>query len=167
MIAGVMGLVCGPITGENIRQVEAAGRPVSISSCLIEGSDVVCQLQASRVPASDDSMYYVYADEVHQDGPRGSVVATVAAGKSVSVRFPLNYNTPESNLSRKFLIAVKQGGQMVQVSDEHYITNPEAMAVYTSPEKIMELREFCRMLPEYLTASCRKWESNRWFIIWT
>ena len=46
--------------------------------------------------------------------------------------FPLNYNTAESNLSRKFLIAVKQNGHMVQLSDEHYITNPEAIAAYTT-----------------------------------
>ena len=57
----------------------------------------------------------------------------VAAGNTTLASFPLNYNTPESNLSRKFLIAIKQGGRMVQVSDEHYITNPEAVALYTTP----------------------------------
>ncbi len=84
------------------------------------------------MPATDDGNYYVYADEVWQDGTTGQVVATVPAGTSVSVSFPLQYNTEQSNLSRKFLIAVKQGGQMVQVSDEHYITNPEAIAAFTS-----------------------------------
>lgn len=115
-----------------LQQVEAAGRSVSIDSCLISGSDVVCQLSTGSVPASDDGKFYVYADEVFQDGTVGSVVASVDAGTSVSVSFPLNYNTAESNLSRKFLIAVKQNGQMVQVSDEHYITNPEALAAYTA-----------------------------------
>ncbi|MGN0376687.1 MAG: DUF5722 domain-containing protein [Suilimivivens sp.] len=113
--------------------VEAAGRPVSISSCLISGTDVVCEIKASYVPSSDDGKYYVYADEVYEDGPTGEVVAVAAAKTSVSVSFPLNYNTEESNLSRKFLIAVKQAGHMVQVSDEHYITNPEALAAYTAP----------------------------------
>lgn len=112
--------------------VEASGRPVSIDSCLISGTNVVCRLSANSIPASDDGKFYVYADEVYLDGPAGSVVASVAAGKSVTVSFPLNYNTPESNLSRKFLIAIKRGGQMIQVSDEHYITNPEAVAVHTS-----------------------------------
>ncbi len=101
-------------------------------SCLISGSDVVCQLSTGSVPSSDDGKFYVYADEVFQDGTTGSVVAAVDAGTSVSVSFPLNYNTADSNLSRKFLIAVKQNGQMVQVSDEHYITNPEAIAAYTA-----------------------------------
>lgn len=117
---------------EDTLYVQASDRPVAISSCLISGTDVVCQIKASAVPASDDGKYYVYADEVYQDGPKGSIVAEAAAGTSVSVSFPLNYNASGSNLSRKFLIAVKRGGQMIQVSDEHYITNPEAIAAYTS-----------------------------------
>lgn len=125
----------GAIIGDNPAYAEAAGRPVAITSCLISGEDVVCQISASGVPSSDDGKFYIYADEVYQDGPSGSVVAKVDAGRNVSVSFPLNYNTDESNLSRKFLVAVKQNGQMVQVSDEHYITNPEAIAAYTSARK--------------------------------
>jgi hypothetical protein len=112
--------------------VQASGRPVAIRSCLISGTDVVCQLSASSIPSSDDGKFYIYGDEVYQDGTVGTIVASVKAGSSVSVSFPLNHNTAESNLSRKFLVAVKQNGKMVQVSDEHYITNPEAIAAYTS-----------------------------------
>ncbi|MDE5716003.1 MAG: hypothetical protein K2I53_00025, partial [Lachnospiraceae bacterium] len=118
-------IVCG-------NRVEAAGRPVSISSCQIAGGNVNCTLTAASVPSGDDGKYYIYADEVFQDGPVGTVVAAVDAGTSVTASFPLNYNTAESNLSRKFLVAVKRGGQMIQVSDEHYITNPEAVAAFTS-----------------------------------
>lgn len=118
---------------DSLTCVEAEGRSVAISSCLVSGSDVVCEIKAGSVPSSDDGRYYVYANEVYEDGPTGKVVAKVDAGKSVSVTFPLNYNTEESNLSRKFLIAMKKGGRMVQVSDEHYITNPEALAAYTTP----------------------------------
>ena len=120
------------LTGINAFKVHAAGRTVSIDSCTISGSEVVCNLSASSIPASDDGKYYVYADEVYQDGTAGKVVAAANAGKSVSVSFPLNYGTADSNLSKKFLIAVKSGGQMIQVSNEHYITNPESIAVYTS-----------------------------------
>ena len=95
--------------------------------------NVVCEIRASAVPASDDGKYYLYADEVYQDGPTGSIVATVETGRSVTASFPLSHNTADSNLSRKFLVAVKSGGQMVQVSDEHYITNPEAIAGLSSP----------------------------------
>lgn len=113
-------------------RVEAAGRPVSIDSCLISDEDVVCEISTSSVPSSDDGKFYVYANDVQSDGTTGSIVTKVDAGKSVSASFPLNYNTADSNLSRKFLIAVKRNGEMIQVSDEHYITNPEAIAAYSS-----------------------------------
>ncbi|MCH5258624.1 MAG: hypothetical protein J1F18_02665 [Lachnospiraceae bacterium] len=120
---------------DNTLYVKADGRPVSISSCTISGSNVVCQLTAGSVPSSDDGKYYIYADEVYQDGTAGKIVATVEAGTSVTASFPLNYNSADSNLSRKFLVAVKRSGQMMQVSNEHYITNPEAIAAHTSPRR--------------------------------
>lgn len=132
LLTAALVLGSGMMGGGGVLQAQAAGRPVSITSCQISGEEVVCQLDAASVPSGDDGKFYIYADEVYEDGPRGDVVASVEAGNSVSVSFPLNYNTAESNLSRKFLVAVKRGGQMVQVSDEHYITNPEALATCTS-----------------------------------
>ncbi len=111
---------------------QAAGRPVTIRSCLIAGGDVLCNVTAGSVPSSDDGKYYIYANEVFEDGPVGDVVAIVEAGSDVTASFPVNYNTADSNLSRKFLVAVKRGGEMMQVSDEHYITNPEANAAFTT-----------------------------------
>lgn len=107
--------------------VSAEGRPVTIKSCEIQGDQVVVQVSASSVPGGDGT-YYLYANEVYQDGATGKVVATAKAGKSATFTFPLNKNTADSNLSRKFLVATKSGGGNVQVSDEHYITNPEAAA---------------------------------------
>lgn len=120
------------LAGGGQNSVEAAGRPVEISSCLISGTDVVCEISADKIPSSDDGKFYVYANEVYEDGPEGEIVAETDAEEAVSVEFPLNYNTDHSNLSRKFLIAVKRDGEMVQVSDEHYITNPETTAHFTS-----------------------------------
>ncbi|MDE6942937.1 MAG: hypothetical protein K2P66_00740 [Lachnospiraceae bacterium] len=129
---------------------KAAGRPVTISSCTIAGGEVVCQISAGSVPSSDDGLYYIYADEVWQDGTTGKVVASVGTGSAVTAVFPLQYNTADSNLSRKFLVAVKQGGQMVQVSDEHYITNPEAIAAYTMPRRDTGIKG---ILPDLTKAS--------------
>lgn len=140
----------GEIGGENLQVVMAAGRPVSIDSCQISGGNVVCRIKTGSVPSSDDGKFYVYADEVYQDGTAGQIVATVDAGTSVTASFPLAYNTADSNLSRKFLVAVKRGGQMVQVSDEHYITNPEAIAAHTSPRKAAGIKG---ILPDLTKAS--------------
>lgn len=130
-VSAALALGIGPFAGENPQCVRAAGRPVAIDSCLISGTDVECQISASSVPSSDDGKYYIYADEVYLDGTTGDIVASAKAGTSVSVSFPLEYDTGKSNLSRKFLVAIKKNGQMQQVSDEHYITNPQALAAYS------------------------------------
>ncbi|MBQ7658174.1 MAG: hypothetical protein IJS16_04245 [Butyrivibrio sp.] len=109
---------------------EAAGRPVSITSCTIQGDNVVVNVSCKSVPSSSDGKFYLYSDEVYQDGCVGKIVAETAAGTNATFTFPLNYYSAESNLSKKFLVAVKSGS-MVQVSDEHYITNPEAKASKT------------------------------------
>ena len=109
---------------------EAAGRPVSITSCTIQGDNVVVNVSCKSVPSSSDGKFYLYSDEVYQDGCVGKIVAETAAGTNATFTFPLNYYSAESNLSKKFLVAVKSGS-MVQVSDEHYITNPEAKATKT------------------------------------
>ncbi len=110
---------------------EAAGRVVTINSCVIQGGDVVVNVSASSLPGSDDGKYYLYSDEVYQDGTTGKVVASCDIASSASLVCPLNNYTADSNLSKKFLVAVKSGGSMQQVSDEHYITNPEALATKT------------------------------------
>lgn len=147
LFAVVCCVVMNPYTALHAK---AAGRPVTISSCTIAGSDVVCQISAGSVPSSDDGLYYIYADEVWQDGTTGKAVASVGAGSAVTAVFPLQYNTADSNLSRKFLVAVKRGGQMVQVSDEHYITNPEAIAAYTMPRRDIGIKG---ILPDLTRAS--------------
>ena len=110
---------------------EAAGRAVSIDSCIIQGDQVVVTTSCSSLPSSDDGQFYLYADEVYQDGTTGKIVATTTRGTSATFTFPLGFNTADSNLSKKFLVACKSGGSMYQVSDEHYITNPEAIATRT------------------------------------
>ncbi len=114
---------------------EAAGRVVAINSCLIQGGSVVVNVSTGSVPASSDGKYYLFADEVYQDGVTGSVAASADAGTSATFTFDLGLGTSSSNLSKKFLVAVKQGGGYVQVSDEHYITNPEAVASQTAGRK--------------------------------
>ncbi len=134
-------------------EVVAAGRPVSITSCLIQGGSVVVNVSASSLPGSDDGMYYLYADEVYQDGTVGKIVASTAKAAAASFTFDLGLNTENSNLSKKFLVAVKQGGAMVQVSDEHYITNPEAVATNTTARNDHGIKG---ILPNYADAATFK-----------
>ena len=112
------------VTNNEGAVAQAAGRVVSINSCTISGDQVVVNVSAGTLPSSDDGKYYLYADEVYQDGTVGTVVATTERAGNATFTFPLNFYSAESNLSKKFLVAVKSGGSMVQVNDEQYITNP-------------------------------------------
>ena len=94
-------LSAGAVSGHRGEVAEASGRPVSIDSCVISGENVVVNVSAASVPGSSDGQYYLYADEVYQDGTVGKVVATAPAGKSATFTFPLNHYTAESNLSKK------------------------------------------------------------------
>ncbi len=122
ILAVFAGLMLAPVTAK------AAGRAVAITDAQISGSDVVISMTASQIPSSDDGRYYIYSDEVWEDGATGELVAQTKAEKSAQVSVPLNFNQENSQLCRKFIVAVKRGGKLVQVSDEHYITNPEACA---------------------------------------
>ena len=86
------------MTGGNVLRAEAAGRTVSIESCLINGDQVVCKLKASALPASEDGLFYIYGNEVFQDGPSQNVVATITMGTEVTINFPLQYNTGGGSL---------------------------------------------------------------------
>ena len=77
--------VAGTLAGQEQMHVQAAGRPVEIKSCLISGDDVLCMIEAKNVPSSDDGKYYVYANEVYEDGPEGEIVATVDAESSARI----------------------------------------------------------------------------------
>ncbi|MCR4901278.1 MAG: hypothetical protein K6A23_00350 [Butyrivibrio sp.] len=114
-----------------IAAVEAADRTVTFNSVTIQGENVVANVSCSSLPSSDDGKFYLYADQVYQDGCTGEIVASADRAESAQFVFPLNLNTASSNLSKKFIVAVKRGGSMVQVSNEHYITNPEAVATHT------------------------------------
>ncbi|MCR5674889.1 MAG: hypothetical protein K6G16_04190 [Lachnospiraceae bacterium] len=117
---------------QSAQKAQAAGRPVTITSCVISGGNVVVTATAASAPASSDGNYYICANEVYQDGPAGEIVASAPAGTSTQFTFPLNNGAANSNLMRKFIVCTKQGGGYSQVSDEHYITNPEAIATQTS-----------------------------------
>ena len=109
MTAGAVLCAAGTYDTLNGREgsvVEAAGRAVSIDSCTISGDSVVVNVSTSNVPGSDDGKYYLYADEVYQDGVTGEVVATTEKGKSATFKFDLALGTKESNLSKKLSLII-------------------------------------------------------------
>ena len=113
-------------------EAEAAGYAVTVKTCLIQGTNVVVLVSASGVPASDDGLYHLYAEDVYGSGVTETEVASAAAGKNAQFAFALGKNTANSNLYKKFVVAVKKGGALTQVSAAAYITNPEVCATHTT-----------------------------------
>lgn len=113
-------------------QAEAAGYGVTVKSCLIQGMNAVVLVSASQVPANDDGLYHLYAQEVYESGEAGTEVASAAAGANAQFAVPLGNNTAKSNLYKKFVVMVKKGGVLQQVSSAAYITNPEAVATHST-----------------------------------
>lgn len=109
--------------------VSAAGETVTAAQCYIAGTDVYVNA-AGPVAQSDTGMYYLFELKVYETGvgARQDFCAAVPAAEIVQFQTPLNYNTANSKLTSRFVITAYRGGMFVPVSNEIYITNPEALA---------------------------------------
>lgn len=109
--------------------VAAAGGTVTIAGCVISGNNVVVTATGATAQ-SDDGNYYLFALEPYQTGigSRTDYCAAAPAAATVQFTTPLNYNAANSKLYSRFVVAVKSGAAYVAVSNEMYITNPEAVA---------------------------------------
>ena len=108
----------------------------SITECAINPKTQRISITAKGdgIPKSDDKYYYLFAlntydTTIPQDG---EYLARDYKDSEVSFSASLNYNLSGSRLYKKFAVAVKKDGNYVQVSTPSYITNPEAIAKYTS-----------------------------------
>ncbi|MBQ6363748.1 MAG: hypothetical protein IJI62_07060 [Lachnospiraceae bacterium] len=99
---------------------------VTVTSAVIAGGEVV--VQTSGQTTSDDGILHLYAQQPYEAGVQGVEVAQAAAGVNAAFRFPLNKNTPASNLYKKFTVVAIRGGVPTPVSNAMYIMNPEACA---------------------------------------
>ena len=113
--------------------VMAAGN-VTMNHCFISGNNeiTVVATTVSNV-ASDDGNYYLFALQPYQNtiGSRTDYCAVKPMANTVTMTTTLDWNTAASKLYCKFVIAVKVGGVYTQVSQEMYITNPQAIATKT------------------------------------
>lgn len=108
--------------------VFAAGERATIASCTIAGKDVAV-VSVGNVPTGD-GLYYLFELKPYEAGigARTDYCATAPAAETATFVTPLNLNTANSKLYSRFVVATLQGGAFVPVSNEMYITNPEAVA---------------------------------------
>ena len=109
---------------------------VKIESCLIDSGSgkVVVSAGSDGIPASDDKYYYLFALNTYETdiAENNEYITREYKDTAVVMDAALNYNRGNSRLFKKFAFAVKKDGKYVLVSTPQYITNPEAIAKYSS-----------------------------------
>lgn len=105
-----------------------------IESCLIntETGKVDVTVSADGLAISDDGYYYLFEEKTYDSALRSDDYI-IEEMKDVNLTFSvnLNYNSVNSRLFSKFVVAVKKDGEFMPISRPRYITNPEAIAKYS------------------------------------
>ena len=107
----------------------------NVSECVISDTGrVSVAVTGEGIPKSDDKYYYLFALNTYDDGITEGMEYLDREYKDSETFLSagLNYNTAGSRLYKKFVAAVKLNGEYVQVGTPRYITNPEAIAKYSS-----------------------------------
>lgn len=115
--------------------LDTAADFADITECMIDSSGrISVTAKGEGIPKSDDKYYYLFALNTYDTAiSEDSNYLDRDYKDNETVLFAsLNYNTSGSRLFKKFVVAVKKDGKYVPVSTPKYITNPEAIARYTS-----------------------------------
>ena len=110
--------------------VHAAEIAVTVEQCVISEKNVTVTATSMAVPVSADGTYYLFELKPYElgVGTRRDYCAKAPASAAASFSIPLNLNSASSKLYSRFVVTVLQNGSFVPVSNEMYITNPEAVA---------------------------------------
>ncbi|MBR5800940.1 MAG: hypothetical protein IKY23_12870 [Lachnospiraceae bacterium] len=105
-----------------------------ITSCVIEdGSRVSVTMEVDGLPVSDDKFYYLFDMNTYETTLEGKEpLDKVYKDRVMTFSAPLNYNSSSSRLFKKFTVAIKKDDKYIRVCRPHFITNPEAIARYSS-----------------------------------
>ncbi len=107
-----------------------------VTECIIdpETRRISVKAKGDGIPKSDDKFYYLFALNTYEESipEDGEYLARDYKDNEVGMTTTLNYNHAGTRLFKKFVVAVKKDGTYVPVTTPRYITNPEAIARYSS-----------------------------------
>lgn len=111
-----------------------------IYECYISGDQVVLDGQMEGTfsdPNYYDNYLYLFEQKPYQRSLEGrsDYIGWITKGDALHFSVPLNHGTAEDRLYSSFVVAVYDGNEYIQVSNEAYVTNPEAVARYNDPYK--------------------------------
>ena len=118
------------ITAEN---QEGFARIERCEISLEDTGKVIISGTMKGIPKSDDRRLYIFTLPVYQNGLNEGQEPIAAIRKSddrFTFTVNLNYKQADSRLFDKFVLGIKQEGKYILLSNQSYITNPEARARY-------------------------------------
>lgn len=136
VIAAAVLLLCGAVSMGDVSAAPAKG---TITVCQINEDlkTVTVAMGIEQIPASDDGMAYLFAEPTYSGGLTTNFIAAQPLGSSVIFVADLLQGQAESRLYSKFVVAVKQGGVFVPVSNFCYLVNPQILAAHTAPRIVV------------------------------
>ena len=105
----------------------------TITNVLITtGGMIDITVGSEAVPASDDKYYYIFEEEIYEDGitDEDEAITKVYKDTDVTVSVALNHGKSDTRLYSKFVVAVLKNGSYQTVSNAKFIENPGAVAGY-------------------------------------
>lgn len=115
---------------------ENAADFADVTECIIDPDTrrISVTAQGGGIPKSDDKFYYLFALNTYENSipEDAEYLDRDYKDKEVGMSAALNYNLPGTRLFKKFVVAVKKDGKYLPVTTPRYITNPEAIARYSS-----------------------------------
>lgn len=128
--AGILSAAIILGAGTSVNAAEPAQtNAVTIEDVLIKGNNVVVTTNGSI--ATDDGYYHLYAQDPAMTGVQGVEVAKAKVSDLATFTLELGNNTSKSNLYKKFTVVGTAGGTLTDLSNDKWITNPEALAKHT------------------------------------
>ncbi len=114
----------------------AAAGTATIAQCIISGENQITVVASVSGVTSDDGNLYLFEMKPYQNAISGTFCAAAPNAPTVTFVTTLDQGTENSKLFSKFVVAAVQGGTFVPVSQEFYITNPEAIATHTAANPV-------------------------------
>lgn len=120
----------------------AAGKPPVQVQAQITSSKITSDKNSIQIDGSSsgdtagtDGKLYFFELEPYETGigSRTNYIQEQAAGQPFSFQIPSNWSSSPNRIYNRFVAAVHDGEKYVEVSNHHYVTNPEAVAPNQKP----------------------------------
>lgn len=120
----------------------AAGKPPVQVQAQITSSKITSDKNSIQIDGSSsgdtagtDGKLYFFELEPYESGigSRTNYIQEQAAGQPFSFQIPSNWSSSPNRIYNRFVAAVHDGEKYVEVSNHHYVTNPEAVAPNQKP----------------------------------